>query len=449
MGKIIQIRGPVVEVEFKEKIPSLHNALLVKRQKLVLEAVQDLGGGILSCLAMGPTDGLKRGDEVLDMGEAIKVPVGREVLGRVLNVLGQPIDREGEIRAKNFFSIHRKAPKFIQQKTKIEILETGLKVIDLLTPIPKGGKVGLFGGAGVGKTVLIQELIRNVAEVHKGYSVFTGIGERSREGNDILLEMEKSGVLKNCVLVFGQMNEPPGVRFRVGLTGLTIAEYFRDIEKKDVLLFMDNIFRFVQAGCEVSALLGRIPSQTGYQPTLFSEMSEIQERITSTKEGSITSFQAVYVPADDLTDPAVVSVFSHLDASVVLSRQLADLGIYPAVDPLESSSSILDPKIVGEEHYFVANEVKRILKRYRELQDIISILGIEELSESDKLLVYRARKIQKFLSQPFHIAEIFTGRKGKYVSLKDTIAGFKKIISGEMDSKREEDFYMKGGIEEV
>ena len=449
MGKIIQIRGPVVEVEFKEKIPSLHNALLVKRQKLVLEAVQDLGGGILSCLAMGSTDGLKRGDEVLDMGEPIKVPVGREVLGRVLNVLGQPIDNKGEVRAKNFFSIHRKAPKLTQQKTKIEILETGLKVIDLLTPIPKGGKIGLFGGAGVGKTVLIQELIRNVAEVHKGYSVFTGIGERSREGNDVLLEMEKSGVLKSCVLVFGQMNEPPGVRFRVGLSGLTIAEYFRDIEKKDVLLFMDNIFRFVQAGCEVSALLGRIPSQTGYQPTLFSEMSEIQERITSTKEGSITSFQAVYVPADDLTDPAVVSVFSHLDASVVLSRQLADLGIYPAVDALESSSSILDPKIVGDEHYFVANEVKRILKRYRELQDIISILGIEELSESDRLLVYRARKIQKFLSQPFHIAEIFTGRKGKYVSLKDTITGFKKIISGEMDSKREEDFYMKGSIEEV
>ena len=449
MSKITQIIGPVIDVEFKEKVPSLYTALKVKRSGLVLEVVQHLGSGGVRCIAMGSTDELKRGEEVLDTGGPIKVPVGKEVLGRVLNVLGQPIDNKGEINAKNYLPIHRDAPKLIEQKTEIEILETGLKVVDLLTPIPKGGKVGLFGGAGVGKTVLIQELIRNVAEVHKGYSVFTGIGERSREGNDILLEMDKTGVLKNCALIFGQMNESPGVRFRVGLTGLTVAEYLRDVEKKEVLLFMDNIFRFVQAGSEVSALLGRIPSQTGYQPTLFSEMSELQERITSTQDGSITSIQAVYVPADDLTDPAVVSVFSHLDASVVLSRQTADLGIYPAVDPLESSSLILDPSIVGEEHYSVANEIKRILKKYCELQDIISILGMEELSEEDKVLVYRARKIQKFLSQPFYVAEIFTGRTGKYVPLKDTISAFKKIISGEMDSKKEEDFYMKGGIEEV
>ena len=449
MSKIIQIIGPVVDVEFEEDVPSLYTALVVECSKLVLEIIQHLGGGGVRCIAMGSTDGLKRGDEILDTENPIKVPVGREVLGRVMNVLGQPIDNKGEIKAKNFLPIHRDAPKLIEQKTEIEILETGLKVVDLLTPIPKGGKVGLFGGAGVGKTVLIQELIRNVAEVHKGYSVFTGIGERSREGNDILLEMNNTGVLKNCALIFGQMNETPGVRFRIGLTGLTVAEYLRDVEKKEVLLFMDNIFRFVQAGSEVSALLGRIPSQTGYQPTLFSEMSDLQERIASTKDGSITSIQAVYVPADDLTDPAVVSVFTHLDASVVLSRQTANLGIYPAVDPLEGSSLILDPKIVGEEHYFIANEVKRILKKYRELQDIISILGIEELSEEDKALVHRARKIQKFLSQPFYVAEIFTGREGKYVPLKDTISGFKKIISGEMDSKKEENFYMKGSIEEV
>ncbi len=446
MSKIIQIIGPVVDVAFQEEVPALLTALVVQKSGLTLEIVQHLGGGEVRCIAMGPTDNLKRGDEVLDTKEPIKVPVGKEVLGRVLNVLGKPIDNKGNIKTKEYLPIHREAPTMIEQKTEIEILETGLKVLDLLTPVPKGGKIGLFGGAGVGKTVLIQELIRNVAEIHKGFSVFTGIGERSREGNDILLEMEKSGVLKNCVLIFGQMNETPGVRFRVGLTGLTMAEYLRDVEKKDILLFMDNIFRFVQAGSEVSALLGRIPSQTGYQPTLFAEMSSLQERITSTRDGSITSIQAIYVPADDLTDPAVVSVFTHLDASVVLSRQLADLGIYPAVDPLESSSLILDPKFVGEEHYFVANEVKRILKRYKELQDIISILGMEELSDEDKLLVYRARKIQKFLSQPFHVAEVFTGRKGEYVPLKETISGFKKIISGELDSKREEEFYMKGRI---
>jgi len=445
-GKIIQILGPVVDVEFGEKIPQILNALIVKKNNLVLEVEQDLGQGRLKCLAMGPTEGLKRGDEVQDTGEPIKVSVGKETLGRVLNVLGQPVDKKGEIKTKEFWSIHRRAPKLVEQKIKIEVLETGLKAIDLLTPISKGGKAGLFGGAGVGKTVLIQELIRNVAKVHKGYSVFTGIGERSREGNDILLEMERSGILKSCALVFGQMNESPGVRFRVGFTGLTIAEYFRDVEKKDVLLFMDNIFRFVLAGSEVSALLGRIPSQTGYQPTLFSEIAELEERVTSTESGSITSIQAVYVPADDLTDPGVVSVFSHLDSTIVLSREIADLGIYPAIDPLESDSKILDPKIVGQEHYLVANEVKRILKRYKELRDIISILGIEELSEEDKILVQRARKIQRFLSQPFYVAEPFTGKKGTYVSLKDTIEDFKKIISGELDSKREEEFYMKGRI---
>jgi len=448
MPKIIQIIGPVIDVEFEEEVPSILTALIVKKNDLVLEIEQHLGGNKARCLAMAPTDGLKRGDQVIDTKDTIKIPVGKEILSRVINVLGQPIDDKGEIKAKSFSSIYKASPLLKDQKTKIEILETGLKAIDLLSPIPKGGKVGLFGGAGVGKTVLIQELIRNVSEAHKGVAVFTGIGERSREGSDILREMEESGVMKNTVLVFGQMNETPGVRFRVGFSGLAAAEYFRDQEKKDVLLFMDNIFRFSQAGCEVSALLGRLPSQTGYQPTLFSEMSQLQERITSTNNGSITSIQAVYVPADDLTDPSVVSVFSHLDASVVLSRQIADLGIYPAVDPLESSSQILKPEIVGQEHYFVADKVKKILKRYKELQDIISILGMEELSEEDKKLVQKARKIQKFLSQPFHVAEVFTGRKGKYVSLKDTIYGFKKIISGDLDNKNEKDFYMKGSIKE-
>ncbi|MDI6591980.1 MAG: F0F1 ATP synthase subunit beta [Patescibacteria group bacterium] len=446
MAEISQILGPVVDVKFEEKTPEIFRALVVEKNNLVLEVEQNLGEGKVRCLAMGPTEGLKRGDRVFDTGSPIKVPVGPETLGRVLNILGNPTDGKGELRAKEFWPIYRKAPKLTEQKTKVEILETGLKAIDLLAPIPKGGKAGLFGGAGVGKTVLIQELIRNVAEVHKGYSVFTGIGERSREGNDILLEMEKSGVLKSCTLIFGQMNEPPGVRFRIGFSGLTIAEYFRDVEKKDVLFFADNIFRYVLAGCEVSALLGRIPSQTGYQPTLFEEMALLQERITSTDSGSITSIQAVYVPADDLTDPGVVSVFGHLDSSIVLSREIADLGIYPAVDPLESDSKILDPKIVGKEHYSVAQEVKRILKRYRDLRDIISILGIEELSEEDKILVQRARKIQRFLSQPFHVAEVFTGRKGEYVSLKETIEDFKKIISGQLDSKREEEFYMRGRI---
>lgn len=446
MGKIVQVIGPVVDVEFERDLPPILDSLLVKENNLILEVEQHLGEKRVRTIAMGSTDGLKRGQEVEHLKSPILVPVGQEVLGRVLNVLGKPIDEKGEIKTKEKWPIHRKPPQLTEQKTKIEILETGIKAIDLLAPIPKGGKAGLFGGAGVGKTVLIQELIRNVAEVHKGVSVFAGIGERSREGNDILLEMERSGVLKNCVLVFGQMNETPGVRFRVGLVGLTLAEYFRDVEKKDVLLFMDNVFRFVQAGCEVSALLGRIPSQTGYQPTLFSEMSELQERITSTKEGSITSIQAVYVPADDLTDPAVVSVFFHLDAAIVLSRQLADLGIYPALDPLESSSQILDPRFVGEKHYWVACEVKRILKRYQELQDIISILGMEELSEEDKVLVARARKIQKFLSQPFFVAEVFSGRKGQYVPLKDTIDCFEKIVKGKLDSLPEDEFYMKGKL---
>lgn len=449
MAKITQIIGPVIDVEFDKNPPLILEALKIKKYDIILEVEQHIGEGKVRCLAMSATEGLKRGDEVERTKETIKIPVGKEVLGRVLNVLGKPIDGKGEIKTNKFFPIHKKPPTLAEQKTEIEILETGIKAIDLLTPIPKGGKVGLFGGAGVGKTVLIQELIRNIAKVHKGISVFTGIGERSREGNDILLEMEASKVLENTALIFGQMNEPPGVRFRVGLSGLTVAEYFRDKEKKDVLLFIDNIFRFVQAGCEVSALLGRIPSQTGYQPTLFSEMGSLQERIASTQNGSITSIQAVYVPADDLTDPAVVATFSHLDATVVLSRQVADLGIYPAIDPLEGSSSILDPKVIGEKHFEVAQEVIRILKRYKELQDIISILGIEELSEEDKTIVNRSRKIQKFLSQSFFVAEAFTGREGKYVSLKDTINGFQKIISGDLDAKKEGDFYMKGGIEEV
>ncbi len=456
MAKIIQIIGPVIDVEIdvkdmdKEKgLPPIYDALLVEKNNLVLEVEQHLGENKLRCLAMGPTEGLKRGDTVKETGSSIKVPVGKETLGRVLNALGDPIDGKGEIKTDKFSPIHKSAPPLSEQVTEIEILETGIKSIDLLTPIPKGGKAGLFGGAGVGKTVLIQELIRNIAQEHKGISVFTGVGERSREGNDILLEMEASGVLSNTVMVFGQMNETPGIRFRVALSGLAEAEYFRDEEKKDVLLFIDNVFRFVQAGSEVSALLGRIPSETCYQPTLFTEMGALQERITSTKDGSITSIQAVYVPADDLTDPAVVATFSHLDGTVVLSRQIADLGIYPAIDPLEGSSHILDPKIVGKEHYDTARQVVQTLKRYKELQDIISILGIEELSEEDRTAVDRARKIQKFLSQPFFVAEIFTGRPGKYVALKDTVAGFKKILSGELDSKKEEDFYMKGTIDEV
>ena len=450
MSKITQIIGPVVDVSFEgEKLPAMGNALKVQGKGLILEVEQFLGEETVRCLAMGPTEGLKRGEAVKDTGSSIKTPVGQAALGRILNVLGEPVDGQGEIKSEKYYPILRKAPALTEERGDIEILETGLKAVDLLCPLPKGGKVGLFGGAGVGKTVLIQELIRNIAKVHKGVSVFAGVGERSREGNDIYLEMKETKTLANTVLTFGQMNEPPGVRFRVALTGLAQAEYFRDEEKKDVLLFIDNVFRFVLAGCEVSALLGRIPSQTGYQPTLFSEIGALEERITSTKEGSITSIQAIYVPADDLTDPAIVAVFSHLDSSLVLSRQIASLGIYPAVDPLESSSSMLNPSIVGQKHYEVASSVIKILQRYKELQDIIAILGVEELAEEDKLIVNRARKIQKFLSQPFFVAEPYTGRPGKYVKLQETIEGFEKIISGEMDSKREEEFYMKGSINEV
>lgn len=450
MNKIVQIIGPVVDVEFgEEDFPSLYGALSVKEKNLILEVEQFLGERKARCLAMGPTEGLKRGDEVIDLKKPIQVPVGAEVCGRVINVLGEPIDEQGRIQAKKYYPIHREAPVLAGQKGEIEILETGIKSIDLLCPLPKGGKVGMFGGAGVGKTVLIQELINNIAKVHKGVSVFAGVGERSREGNDIYLDMKETGVLKNTALVFGQMNESPGVRFRVASTALAIAEYFRDEEKKDILVFVDNVFRFVLAGCEVSALLGRIPSQAGYQPTMSSELGKLQERITSTEDGSITSIQAIYVPADDLTDPAIVAVFSHLDSSLVLSRQIASLGIYPAVDPLESSSSILNPRVVGEKHYRAATDVIKILQKYKELQDIIAILGVEELSEEDKLIVSRARKIQKFLSQPFFVAQPYTGREGKYVTLPESIEGFEKIISGELDGKREEEFYMKGSIKEA
>jgi F-type H+/Na+-transporting ATPase subunit beta len=450
MAKITQVIGPVVDVEFgEEKTPFLYGALSVKEKNLILEVEQFLGEGKVRCLAMGPTEGLSRGDEVADLGRPIQVPVGKEVCGRIINALGEPIDNKGKIDAKKYSSIHGEAPVLANEKGDIEILETGIKSIDLLCPLPKGGKVGLFGGAGVGKTVLIQELINNIAKVHKGVSVFAGVGERSREGNDIYLDMNETGVLKNTVLVFGQMNESPGIRFRVASTALAVAEHFRDEEKKDILVFIDNVFRFVLAGSEVSALLGRIPSQAGYQPTMSSELGKLQERITSTKDGSITSIQAIYVPADDLTDPAIVAVFSHLDSSLVLSRQIASLGIYPAVDPLESSSSILNPRVVGEKHYRVASGVVRILQKYKELQDIIAILGVEELAEEDKLLVSRARKIQKFLSQPFFVAEPYTGRQGRYVTIEETIEGFEKIVSGELDSKREEDFYMKGGLKDI
>lgn len=450
MAKITQVIGPVVDVEFESgKVPALYTALKLKGKDLVLEVEQELGEDKVRCLAMGPTEGLKRGDEVVDTGDPIKVPVGKEALGRLLNVLGEPIDNAGEIKGGKRESIHKKGPELKKQKADVEILETGIKAIDLLCPLPKGGKVGLFGGAGVGKTVLIQELITNIAKYHQGYSIFAGIGERSREGNDIFREMKEADTLKNTCLVFGQMNETPGVRLRVPFTAMTIAEHFRDEEKKDVLLFMDNIFRFVLAGSEVSALLGRIPSQTGYQPTLSSEVGGLQERITSTDDGSITSVQAIYVPADDLTDPAIVSTFSHLDSSLVLSRAIAALGIFPAVDPLESTSSLLNPRIVGEKHYKVATEVRKILQRYKELQDIIAILGIEELADEDKIVVARARKIQKYLSQPFSVAEVFSGIPGVYVKLEETIEGFEKIISGELDHKAEGDFFMKGNINQV
>jgi F-type H+-transporting ATPase subunit beta len=452
IGKISQIIGPVVDVEFGEKLPEIYNALEIKvgeNEKVVLEVHQHTGSGKVRAVAMASTDGLKRGMEVTDTGAAINVPVGQETLGRMFNLLGEPIDGKPAVAAKQTLPIHRSAPKFSEQSTEAEIFETGIKVIDLICPFVKGGKVGLFGGAGVGKTVVIQELIRNIAQEHGGFSVFAGVGERTREGNDLFGEMKDSGVLDKTTLVFGQMNEPPGARQRVALSALTMAEYFRDQENKDVLLFVDNIFRFTQAGSEVSALLGRIPSAVGYQPTLAEEMGKLQERITSTKNGSITSVQAVYVPADDLTDPAPATTFGHLDSTVVLSRPLSELGIYPAVDPLDSSSTILDPNIVGQEHYDIARGVQKVLQRYKDLQDIIAILGMEELSDEDKVTVARARKIQKFLSQPFFVAQQFTGAPGKYVKLEDTIRGFKMILEGQLDDVAEQDFYMKGSIDEI
>mgnify|MGYP001268021266 CR=1 FL=1 len=456
VGHVKQVMGAVVDVEFQDHLPPILNALECDNagSRLVLEVAQHLGESTVRTIAMDSTDGLVRGYEVTDTGEAISVPIGPETLGRLMNILGEPIDERGPVQTKGRAPIHRPAPEFVDQSTETEILVTGIKVIDLLEPYPKGGKVGLFGGAGVGKTVIIQELINNIAKAHGGYSVFAGVGERTREGNDLYHEMIESGVINlegdsKVTMVFGQMNEPPGARARVGLTGLTLAEYFRDEEGQDVLLFVDNIFRFTQAGSEVSALLGRIPSAVGYQPTLATDMGTLQERITSTNKGSITSVQAIYVPADDLTDPAPATSFAHLDATTVLNRQIAELGIYPAVDPLDSTSRILDPRIVGEGHYSVAREVQRILQTYKALQDIIAILGMDELSEEDKLTVARARKIQRFLSQPFHVAEVFTGTPGLLVPLDETIRGFKEICEGEHDDMPEAAFYMVGTIDEA
>jgi F-type H+-transporting ATPase subunit beta len=452
VGKIVQVIGPVVDIRFdEENLPELLNAIEIQNgdEKLVVEVAQHIGDDIVRCVAMGSTDGLVRGMDAVDTGEPISVPVGRETLGRLFNVLGEPIDGKEPVKTEKRSPIHKPAPSFVEQATTQEMFETGIKVIDLICPYVKGGKIGLFGGAGVGKTVLIQELINNVATKHGGISVFAGVGERTREGNDLYYEMIESGVIDKTALVFGQMNEPPGARLRVGLTGLTLAEYFRDEEGQDVLLFIDNIFRFTQAGSEVSALLGRMPSAVGYQPTLATEMGQLQERITSTKKGSITSVQAVYVPADDLTDPAPATTFAHLDATTVLSRQIAELGIYPAVDPLDSTSRILAPEIVGQEHYEVARGVQEILQRYKELQDIIAILGIDELSDEDKLVVARARKIQRFLSQPFTVAEQFTGTKGVYVPVSETVRGFKEILEGKHDDIPEQAFYMVGTIDEV
>jgi F-type H+-transporting ATPase subunit beta len=453
-GKITQVIGPVVDVKFgPEGIPAIHNALHVDHEadkiRLVLEVALHLGDQVVRCLAMSSTDGLKRGMEVKDTGGPITVPVGRETLGRILNVLGEAVDEMGEVQSAKRYSIHRPPPPLVEQSTRKQILETGIKVIDLLAPYQKGGKIGLFGGAGVGKTVIIQELIRNIATQHGGFSVFTGVGERTREGNDLWLEMKESGVIEKAALVYGQMNEPPGARARVALAGLSIAEYFRDEENQDVLLFIDNIFRFTQAGSEVSALLGRMPSAVGYQPTLATEMGALQERITSTHRGSITSVQAIYVPADDLTDPAPATSFAHLDATTNLNRGLTELGIYPAVDPLDSTSRILDPLVVGEEHYNVARKVQQILQRYKELKDIIAILGIDELSDDDKTLVGRARRIQKFLSQPFFVAQQFTGAPGRYVPLADTIRSFKGLVEGQYDQLPEQVFYMVGNIDEA
>ncbi len=451
-GQVVQVIGPVVDIEFAgDRLPDLYNAVVVKTEEIniTMEAMQHLGNNTVRCVALSSTDGLQRGMAASDTGAPIAVPVGRETLGRLFNVLGEPIDDQGPVKAAEKLPIHRPAPGFEEIEPSTEILETGIKVVDLLAPYAKGGKVGLFGGAGVGKTVLIMELIRNIAYEHGGFSVFSGVGERTREGNDLYMEMKESGVIDKTALVFGQMNEPPGARLRVGLTGLTIAEYFRDMEGQDVLLFIDNIFRFVQAGSEVSALLGRMPSAVGYQPTLATEMGALQERITSTKKGSITSVQAIYVPADDLTDPAPATTFAHLDATTVLSRAISELGIYPAVDPLDSTSRILDPRILGEEHYQVARGVQQVLQRYKELQDIIAILGMDELSEEDKLIVARARKIQRFLSQPFHVAEAFTGQAGVFVPLKKTISSFKEILAGKHDNLPEQAFFMVGTIEEA
>ncbi|MDP1645685.1 MAG: F0F1 ATP synthase subunit beta [Thiobacillus sp.] len=448
-GKIVQIIGAVVDVEFsRDSMPRVFEALKMQSPELTLEVQQQLGDGVVRTIAMGSTDGLRRGMDVLATGNPIMVPVGQATLGRIMNVLGNPIDEAGPVAAEKHMPIHRKAPAYADQAASVEILETGIKVIDLIMPIAKGGKVGLFGGAGVGKTVTLMELIRNIAVAHSGFSVFAGVGERTREGNDFYHEMKEGGVLDKVALVYGQMNEPPGNRLRVALTGLTMAEYFRD-EGRDVLLFVDNIYRYTLAGTEVSALLGRMPSAVGYQPTLADEMGRLQERITSTRTGSITSFQAVYVPADDLTDPSPATTFAHLDATLVLSRQIAELGIYPAVDPLDSTSRILDPQVVGEEHYGVARSVQAILQRYKELRDIIAILGMDELSPEDKLAVARARKIQRFLSQPFFVAEVFTGAPGKYVTLKETVASFKAIVEGEYDHLPEQAFYMVGPIEEA
>jgi F-type H+-transporting ATPase subunit beta len=457
LGKITQVLGAVVDVEFADSsLPPIYNALKItnpaisdQKWNLVVEVAQHLGENTVRCIAMDSAEGLVRGMEVMDTGEGITVPVGPETLGRVLNVIGEPVDEGPPINAKKRLPIHRPTPDFVDQETKVQAFETGIKVVDLLAPYARGGKIGLFGGAGVGKTVILMELIHNVAMKHGGYSVFGGVGERTREGNDLYLEMKESGVINKAALVYGQMNEPPGARARVGLSALTLAEYFRDEEGKDVLLFIDNIFRFTQANSEVSTLLGRMPSAVGYQPTLSTDLGELQERITSTRKGSITSVQAIYVPADDLTDPAPATTFAHLDATTVLSRQIAELGIYPAVDPLDSTSRILDPRVVGEEHYLAARQVQMILQRYKDLQDIIAILGMDELSEDDKLTVARARKIQRFLSQPFHVAEAFTGTPGVYVELKDTIKGFKEIVEGKHDDIPEQAFYMVGTIEQA
>ena len=451
-GKVVQVIGTVVDVEFPpDELPALFNGveLQLEEQRLVLEVEQHIGNNWVRCLALGPTEGLARGIEVVDTGGAIAVPVGPASLGRLFNVAGEPLDNLGEVAAEERWPIHREPPAYDEQTSTTEILETGIKVLDLISPFTKGGKIGAYGGAGVGKTVIIMELIRNIATVHKGYSVFAGVGERSREGNDLWHEMQESGVIKSTVMVFGQMNEPPGVRLRIGLTGLTMAEYFRDRENQDVLLFIDNIYRYILAGMEVSALLGRMPSAVGYQPTLSTEMGELQERITSTKNGSITSFQAIYVPADDYTDPGVATTFGHLDAVIALERSIAEQGLYPAVDPLTSTSRILEPRIVGEEHYEVARGVQQVLQRYKDLQDVIAILGIEELSEEDKVIVARARKIQRFFSQPFHVAEAFTGREGRYVPTRETVRGFKELLEGKYDDLPEQAFYMVGGIEEA